>query len=90
MKTLMVGMSLVTLVLLADAQDAKQPPKPGQEHRLLKQFEGRWDTVTTNAHEGKTVECKGAEADKIANHGKHWFVVMPGVEVPKVIRAEAA
>jgi uncharacterized protein DUF1579 len=40
-------MTLAALIALiaAVAQDPGQPPKPGKEHELLKQLEGKWDVT---------------------------------------------
>jgi Protein of unknown function (DUF1579) len=80
LKTLGVWMAMSSLVWLADAQESNHPLKPGKEHEALRQFEGRWDALSANTHDGKTIESRGSEVDKVA-YGGFWVVMEYSSEI---------
>src|SRR5437016_6157326 len=59
--------------LTAFAQDKQDPPmpKPGKEHELLKQFEGKWDITGKffMAPDAPPMDIKGTETCKVEMNG---------------------
>jgi hypothetical protein len=65
--------AFLSLLLVAVAQDAAQMPKPGKEHELLKQLEGKWDvTGKILVDPANPTEIKGTESSKM-DLGGFWL-----------------
>jgi hypothetical protein len=66
---------LLLFLTAADPQDPPQMPKPGKEHQLLKQFEGKWEVAGKFMMDPSqpAVEIKGTETAKLGL-GDFWLL----------------